>query len=259
MPAETIRVETRYDGQVTDITIGPPPANIVTALMIDELAAELDRHATGQKDVKLVVIRGDGEHFSYGASVEEHRPEQIRDVLPKLHKLIGGMLENPVPTLAAVSGMCLGGGFELVMGCTLIFADEGAAFGVPEIKLGVFPPAASLLLPWLSSSASAARIILGGSNVNAQTAHRLGVVTEMAAPGELDAAIDQFIEKDILRKSASSLRFANRALRSGIAAHWAAHIGDIERLYINDLMATADAVEGITSFLEKRKPVWKNE
>jgi len=257
MSYETITAESRHDGRVEWITLGPAPANIISARLIAELSnaldAAVDRDATG-----LIVVAGEGKHFSYGASVEEHRPEEIRDVLPRLHALIGKMVECPVPTLAAVSGLCLGGGFEVAMACSLVLCDERAKFGVPEIKLGVFPPVASVLLPWLVGSAAATRIILTGENADAEEMNRLGAVVGVAAQGGLDEAVEGFIKNNILEKSSAALRFANRAARSALAAHYRGSIDAMEKLYLDDLMSSEDAVEGITSFLEKRSPQWKN-
>lgn len=259
MSYELITVERQHDGQVTSIVIGPAPANIVSAKAIDELSAEITAHGSDdRRDTKLVVISGEGKHFSFGASVEEHKPDQVGDMLPRLHKMIGELLECPVPTLARVSGLCLGGGFEVVMACSMIICDKTAQFGVPEIQLGVFPPVGSVLLPKLIAANEAARLISTGDKLGADDAHRLGLVSTVAAEGALDDAVREFIEKQILPKSASSIRFACRAARADLVRYYRDNIGAAEKLYLDELMSTADAVEGIQSFLEKRKPGWKN-
>jgi len=258
MHYETIRTESRFDGQVTDILLGPGPANIVTARLMEELSDAIEK-SVDTKATKLIVISGDGKHFSYGASVEEHRASAIREVLPRFHRLVGQMMTCPVPTLARVSGLCLGGGFEVALGCSMIFADVTARFGVPEIKLGVIPPVASVLLPGTTGQSAASRMILGGEMVSAHDALRMGIVAEVAEPDTLDATVDAFIEKSILPKSASSLRFANRAARHAIAMFYWKHIERAEVIYLDELMGTADANEGIEAFIEKREPVWKNE
>jgi cyclohexa-1,5-dienecarbonyl-CoA hydratase len=257
MGYEAIKVEERFNGCVHEVSLGPAPANIVTGQVVDEVGQALEV-AQRNPSVKLFVLTGEGDHFSYGASVEEHRAEVIREVLPRLNALVGRMLDCPLPTLAKVSGLCLGGGFELALGCSMIFADEGAKMGVPEIKLGVFPPVAAVLLPFCATPARAARLVLSGEMIKAPEARDAGIVTTMAAPGELDAVVDAFIEKHILPKSASSLRFANTVVRSALSAHYQADILPAEQMYIEELMATADANEGIEAFLEKRAPVWKD-
>lgn len=261
MSYESIGVERLHDGQVTEITIGPGPANIVTGKVIGELTTEIERHDAESSDygsTKLIVIAGEGKHFSYGASVEEHKPELIRKMLPGFHRLIGAMLECGVPTLAKVSGLCLGGGFEVAMACSMIFCDETAKFSVPEIQLGVFPPVASVLLPRLIAGTEANFLMLTGGNCSGADAHRLGLVNKLTGAGALDEAVSKFIEKHILPKSASSLRIACRAARADILQHYRANIGAAEVLYLDKLMSTADAAEGIESFLAKRPPKWKN-
>jgi len=252
-----ITVEPANDGRVVHVTLGPPPGNIVTAAVVDELDNALE-HANGDPACRLVVIRGAGDHFSYGASVDEHRPEKIQDMLPRFHAFIGRLIDSPVPTLAAVSGLCLGGGFEVALSCSLLFCDDSAKMGVPEIELGVFPPVASVLLPLRVGEARANRAVLTGEKLDAATANSWGLVSGVCPRGKLDATVREFIERRILPRSPSSLRIANRAVRSDTADHYRRHIADLERLYLDRLMQTSDAAEGIAAFLEKRKPRWEN-
>jgi cyclohexa-1,5-dienecarbonyl-CoA hydratase len=130
---------------------------------------------------------------------------------------------------------------------------------VPEIQLGVFPPAASILLPFKLGFAHAAQMILSGEKVPAAELKRVGLVNEVAAAGKLDEAVQAFVEKHVLPKSAASLRLANQASHSILIKHYRAHIQEVERLYLDRLMSTADAVEGIQAFLEKRPAKWKDE
>jgi len=258
MAYKSIKVETRFDGQVTEIHLGPPPANILTGAAMEELMAEIERHhGADTAGVKAIVIAGEGKHFCYGASVEEHQAEQIRVVLPRFHRMIGALLECPVPTIAKVRGRCLGGGLELAISCSVVFADAEAVFAVPEIKLGVLPPVAGVLLPFLAGQSSASEIVLSGEEYPAADMNWFGVVGRVAE-GDLDEAVDEFVEKNLLPKSAASLRMANRVAMHPIVAHYRAHIPTAEKIYLDELMATADANEGIASFLEKRKPEWRN-
>ncbi len=258
MTYSLIKTSDLFDGQVAEITLGPPPANILSARMMDELFAELEKVVATPRH-KLVIFTGTGKHFSFGASVEEHTAEKVSAMLPKFHKLIGALLECPVPALAKVRGLCLGGAFELALACPLLFCEEGAALGVPEIQLAVFPPPASILLPYKTGFAPAARMILSGDKLPATELKRLGLVNEVAAPGKLDDAVQAFIEKNILPKSATALRLANQATQLPLVKHYRANIEELERLYLDRLMSTADAVEGIQAFLEKRTPKWKDE
>jgi cyclohexa-1,5-dienecarbonyl-CoA hydratase len=255
MPYELITTKELFQGQIIEIVLGPAPGNIVTRKLADEFAAELDRIAAEPR-AKLIVVSGEGKHFSYGASVEEHKPDQVGDMLPRFHALIRKLLDCGVPTLAKVSGACLGGGFEIAMACSMLFCNEKAKFALPEIQLGVFPPPACLILPFKVGAAAANEMILTGRQFSATELQRFGMVNQLTAIGELDAGVNDFIEKQIIPKSASSLRFACDAARRSILQHYHTHIGDLEDLYLLKLMGTDDAREGIQAFLEKRTPVW---
>jgi len=257
MTYETLKIDELYDGAVSEIALDAPPGNILTAKMMAEIEAQLDIE-DANADRKLVVFTGAGYHFSFGASVEEHRRDQVGAMLPAFHRLIGKILACPTPTLAKVSGQCLGGGFELALVCTFILAGEEARFATPEISLGVFPPVAALLLPEISGSMLASRMVLTGAKLGAEELHRAGLVMSVSKKGEIDGDAAAFIEKHILPKSASSLRYAHRATRMMLARHYEAHIGELERLYLDELMSSHDANEGISAFLEKRPMEWIN-
>ncbi len=258
MDYQSIAIQESYDGQVAEITLKPAPANIISSAMMGEIYHFL----AAQQEItqrKLVVISGEGKHFSFGASVEEHTPGKVGDMLPKFHRFIGAVLSSRVPTLAKVTGCCLGGGFELALACTFILADAKAKFAVPEINLGVFPPPASVLLPWRAGDAFASEMILGGEMLPAARLKEQGVINGVAEEGTLDAVVAAFIEKVILPKSAAALRHACAASRMSTAAHYEQFIGPLETLYLDGVMRTHDAVEGIAAFLEKRDITWTNE
>jgi len=252
---ETLKLNETFDGQVIELTLNMPPANILSAAMMREISLFM-RQQTKNNKLKLIVFKGEGKNFCFGASVEEHTDDKVKDMLPGFHKMIGEILEHPVTTLAQVTGYCLGGGFEMALACSFIAADETAKFSVPEIHLGVFPPVAAVLLPYLAKSAAAARMIITGTTLNAMELKAAGVVAFVAGKNDLQATVDTFIEEEIVPKSASSLRFAHRACRMSLVRHYRGLIKDMEKSYLNELMKTHDANEGIQSFLEKRGPVW---
>ncbi len=258
MAYDLVTVDETYDGQVTEIVLGPPPGNIVTAKMMSELKSELAAVRANKKK-KLIVVSGSGKHFSFGASVDEHRAELVRDMLPRFHDLVGRMIECEVPILAKVSGLCLGGGFEIVLASTFVFADETASFGVPEIQLGVFPPVACVLLPLRCGEGFAAELILGGGRFGAKELYSHGLVQKVAEPGALDEAVSAFVKSTVLPKSASSFRIACRAIRTLSAGTYRETIAKLEKLYLDELMSTKDANEGIRAFLEKRPAGWSDE
>lgn len=257
MGYELIKLIDTFDGQVTEITLGPPPANILSETAMNEISdAVLNLGKVQNK--KLLVFKGEGKHFCFGASVEEHLPKQVGSMLPKFHKFIAGILSCEIPTLARVTGRCLGGGFELALACNFIFAEKAAIFAVPEIQLGVFPPVACVLLPLRGGDAIASQLILTGENSQSQSLFDRGVVNTVTEDGDLDAVLGKFVEKNIVPKSASSLRIANRAARMLTLNKYQEFIGKLESLYLDELMSTNDGVLGITSFLEKKSPQWQN-
>lgn len=257
MSYKTLEINEKYDGQVVEVILNDAPANILTAAMMAEIRAFLkeDKNCHNRK---LIIFTGAGDHFCFGASVEEHTKDQVNDMLPGFHLMIGDILAHPVPSLARVSGFCLGGGFELAIACGLIFAEARSKYAVPEIQLGVFPPVAAALLPFLSNGVTATHMLLSGAKLSAQDMLNCGLVNEIAQGTELNQRVESYIEKNILPHSASSLRFANRAVRMSLNTIYRQHICDLERLYLDELMKSHDANEGIESFLAKRPPIWKN-
>lgn len=255
MNFDTLALTNRCDGQVLEVTLNTPPANILSARMIGELRAVLAAERTPSRR-RAIVLSGAGAHFCYGASVPEHRAEEVGTMLPRFHGLIDDLLSHPVTSIARVSGRCLGGGFELALGCTLMFADDSARFAVPEIQLGVFPPVAAVLLSHMAAAALAPRMVLGAETLDAAALKRFGLLAALATAGELDAAVDAWIVKNLLPRSAASLRCAHRAMRAPLLAYYRDQIAAVERFYLDELMATHDANEGIAAFMDKRAPVW---
>ena len=235
-------------------TIFHPTGNIITAELVGALRTALDPLAENPH-LKLITIEGAGSDFSFGASIPEHAPEQIGWVLPEMHALIYDLLEAPAPTAAMVRGRCYGGGFELALACDFVFAEEGASFSLPEIALGVFPPAASALLPLRAGYAKATRTILTGAPVPAADWASTGLV-HLAGNGSLATAVEDWFTTHLAPKSAAALRHAAAAARLGLLAHVRDVLPKLERLYLDDLMRTHDAVEGIAAFLGRRRPSW---
>ena len=252
MRFEKIRLEFTHQERVARITLASPKANILDRAMIRELEEAVSQCAG--RPLNAVVITAEGPHFSFGASVQEHLPDQIASTLRALHGLLRRLHEAPAPVIAAVRGQCLGGGFELALACDLIVADNTAQFAVPEIKLAVFPPAASALLPLRVGQALAARLLLTGAAITADEAARSGLVSRVAE--DLDAEIERWLESDFLPRSPSSLQFGCRAARMSLRRALGEELTQLERLYLSELMTTPDAEEGVRAFLEKRAPRW---
>lgn len=236
-------------------TLYHPKGNILTSELIGALRSALGA-VTENPHLKLITIEGAGDDFSFGASIPEHVPGEIDRVLPEMHALIYEMLDALAPTAALVRGRCFGGGFELALACDFILAEENATFALPEIALGVFPPAASALLPMRVGYGAATRAILTGEVLDAAAWHARNVVTLVAPKGGLHEAADAWFAEHLAPKSAAALRYAAAAARTGLAAHVHDVLPQLERLYLEDLMRTQDAVEGIDAFMAKRAPSW---
>lgn len=244
-----------HDGQILRLRLAKPKANIVDAEMIDAMSAALTSHA-GNDSLMAVLLDAEGPHFSFGASVEEHLPDQCAEMLRKINALILQMLEYPVPIVAAIRGQCLGGGLELACAANPIVAAPDAMLGQPEIRLAVIAPAASCLLPERIGQAQAEMLLLSGNAVDAQRAFDIGLVDQVSdAPEEAALA---WIEENLLGKSASSLRIALTAARHDYIERIRTKLNAVEKMYLDVLMQTEDPVEGLTAFLEKRDPVWQN-
>jgi cyclohexa-1,5-dienecarbonyl-CoA hydratase len=227
--------------------------HVLDAALVDALVALFQR-ARRSPGLKAVVLEGDGLHFSYGASVQEHLPDEAARMLTRFGSLLYALLDSGVVVIAAVRGRCLGGGLELVSAAHRIVASPDATFAQPEIALGVFPPFACVLLPERIGRARAEDLCLTGRAVDAGEAQTMGLVDEVAAD-PAGAALG-WARAHLASKSASSLRCAVRAARLGLVRRLRAELPALERLYLDDLMRTGDATEGLRAFLEKRPPVW---
>jgi cyclohexa-1,5-dienecarbonyl-CoA hydratase len=251
-----LRVWLDRDGALLRLRLNRPKANVLDAAMIAAVARTLAEHGKPGA-IRAALVDAEGPHFSFGASVEEHLPDQCADMLKGLHALLIAMLEWPRPILVAVRGQCLGGGLEFALAGSLIFAAPDAKLGQPEMNLGVFAPAASCLLPFRVSQATAEDLLLSGRSVGAEEASRMGIVSFVATDPE--AAALEYFDKHLAGKSAASLGFAMRAAREGMLPEAKRRIAAVERLYLEGLMATHDATEGLQAFLAKRAPQWKHE
>jgi len=238
------------------LVLDHPPLNILTRAELAAMRRELAMLADDQS-LRVLVLSARGKHFSAGADVGEHVPPQHLTLIPEFLDTIGELEAFPVPVIAAVRGKCLGGGFELVQPVDIIVAGEGASFGQPEIVLGVFPPAAVVLLPGRVPAGVAAQLIYSGDPISAAAAERCGLVARLAPDDAVEQVADELARR-IARHSAAALRAAKRAVRGpGADARRAAlrHAGDA---YLHDLMDTHDAVEGLRAFVDKRQPAWSN-
>ncbi len=243
------------DGRLLRLRLDRPKANILDAAMIGALDEAFAGQASAEA-LRGILIDASGPHFSFGASIEEHLPGQCAAMLASFHRLLLRLFASPVPILVAVRGQCLGGGLELASVGHLVFAAPDAKFGQPEIQIGVFAPAASCLLPERVGLAAAEDLLLSGRSIGAEEASRIGLTTEIA--NDPEAAALGYFDSHLAPKSASSLCFATRAAREGTLERVSAKLAAVERLYVEELMASEDAVEGLAAFIEKRPARWKD-
>jgi len=248
-----VNLRTEHDGQLGRLLLNAPKGNVLDAVMMRETIAALEDLGR-LPALKLIVIEGEGGHFSFGASVEEHRAEPCKEMIPLFGRLFRALIDARVATLAAVRGQCLGGGMELALFCNWVFAHPSACFGQPEIRLGVFPPAAAIVLPLLVGQALADEVCLTGRMYTGAEALACRLVHTVAE--DLERAVQEFFAQHIAPHSAAALRLALRATRHPFNQTFLNRWAELERLYLDELMATYDANEGIRAFLAKRPPQW---
>jgi len=245
-----LRIEERE--RVARVTIDRPPLNILNIGMVAEIAEGLVRLPAQNE---FIVFRGAGGRFSAGADVADHTPERVGRLLGAFHRVFHEMGAGHAVTIAAVEGHCLGGGCELAMCCDFILAEESATFGFPEIKLGCFPPIAMVALPRMIPGHAAFDLILTGKTISAQEASGLGMVTRVVPDGQLTQAVDGLLA-EMKHLSPPVLRLTRRLTRTAGFKDEEKELTEIENLYLEELIRTQDAVEGVRAFLEKRAPVW---
>jgi len=247
------------EDRVARITFARPPLNVFNIAMMREILAALNECAP-QRDTAAIVFDAapDSRAFSAGVAVEDHAPETVYQMLDTFHSIFRALQQAAKPSVAIVDGPALGGGCELVAACDLVVATNRARFGQPEIKLGVFPPIAAILLPRIIGEKRAAELVLTGELIEADEALHLGLVNYVVPPVELQDKVEDLLSK-LRDLSASALAMARAALDVGRRKNFEAALTEVENLYLHELMRTADANEGVRAFMEKRKPKWRNK
>lgn len=253
--AAPLKTWVERDGALLRLRLARPKANLIDAEMIAALHAAFDAHRA-HRGLRGVLLDAEGSHFSFGASVPEHLPEHCAAMLASLHALILAMLEFPAPILVAVRGACLGGGLEVALAGGRIYAAPDAQLGQPEMKLGVFAPAASCLMPYRLRQPAAEDILYSGRSVGGEEALAMGLVDCVAADPESEALA--YFEAHLVDKSAAALACALGAARGALIPAVRLRLAEVERLYLDTLMRTRDANEGLAAFLDKRPPKWEH-
>jgi cyclohexa-1,5-dienecarbonyl-CoA hydratase len=244
------------DVDVVRITLARPPLNILTTEMMVDLQVALEA-AAERPALKALVLAAEGKAFCAGVAVEDHLGERARPMLETFHGVFLALRALECPTIAAVQGAALGGGAELATFCDVVVADEGATFGQPEIRVGVFSPIAVLHYPLRVGPARALRLLLTGEIIGAAEALRIGLADRVVPPGTLADAVESEVGR-FRTLSAVVLRLTKRAVRDAQGLPFDGGLAVLEELYHHALMTTADAEEGLRAFVEKRKPVWRD-
>lgn len=243
---------------VATITINRPPMNVLHIPAIEEMISAL-RELENRSDIFLIVFRGAGEKaFSAGVDIKDHTVDKVEGMLRSFHEVFRILHTSRWITVASVHGFCLGGGMELALFCDWVVAEENATFAQPEIKVGCYPPVAAAMLPKWIGYKKALEITMLGENMTAGQLYNLGLVSRLAAPGQLASATQALIDK-LSAMSFSVLQLTKKAVIAGNdATTFVQALNAAESIYIDELMKTNDLNEGIAAFMEKRKPVWTN-
>ncbi len=254
MPAQLSRIAVALEPPLARVTLQHAPLNVIDIAMMDELATALD-DIEAREQVAVVVLSASGKAFSVGVDVAVHTPDKIQEMLSKFHAVILKLVGTKKVTIAAVHGHCLGGGAELAMVCDLVYTAENATWGFPEIKLGCYPTVAATALAALVGQKHAADLVLTGRTISGSEAASIGLVNRALADEQVDAAVQQSVQS-LLQLSPAALAITKKAIYAWSSMHFDKGLARAEQIYLDELMKTEDAQEGIRAFVEKRKPVW---
>jgi cyclohexa-1,5-dienecarbonyl-CoA hydratase len=257
MSSEYQHIRFRVDDRVARITFARPPLNVFNIAMMHEIGAALAECA--RREIVAIVFSADKDcrAFSAGVAVEEHVQETIYQMLDSFHSIFRQLEQLAKPVIALVDGAALGGGCEVVAACDIVIASDRSRFGLPEIKLGVFPPVAAILLPMVIGQKRARELILTGEIIDAVEAGRLGLCNHVIPSAHLEPKLLEVTAK-LKELSGASLEYTRRALDLGRGRTLDEALKEQENIYLHELMKTLDANEGVKAFMEKRKPVWRH-
>ncbi len=248
------RLKVDIHSVVARIALDNAPLNVIDIPMMDELSralAEIEQRT----DISVIVLSGEGKGFSAGVDIAAHTPEKIQTMLAKFHAAIRALVSSKKVTVAAVHGNCLGGGAELAMVCDIVHTTASAQWGFPEIKLGCYPPVACTALAALVGQKRAAELILTGRTISGTEAGAIGLANRSVRDDELKDKLDRTVE-ELSRLSPAALALTKKAIYAWDAMHFDKGLSRAEKIYLEELMKTADAQEGIHAFLQKRQPHW---
>ena len=249
------RIAVALAAPVARITLQHAPLNVIDIAMMDELATAIG-DIEERPEISVIVLGATGKAFSTGVDVAAHAPEKVQEMLSRFHGVILKLVGTKKVTIAGVRGHCLGGGAELAMVCDLVYTSQAAGWGFPEIKLGCYPPVAATALAALVGQKHASDLVLSGRTISGAEAAAIGLVNRALPDEQVDAAVEEAV-KHLSQLSPAALAVTKKAMYGWNAMHFDKGLARAEQIYLDELMKTEDAQEGIAAFMEKRKPVWK--
>jgi cyclohexa-1,5-dienecarbonyl-CoA hydratase len=247
-------IETEVRPPVARIRLANPPLNVIDLAMAQELRRAL-ASLEARPEVSVIVFEGDIRSFSAGVDIKAHAPEQVREMLTSFHAVIRAIVGSRKVTIASVRGACLGGGAEMALVCDIVYTARDATWGFPEIRLGCYPPVAAVALPALVGQKRASELILTGRQISGDEAVVIGMANRSSRAEEVERLVEETVG-ELVRLSAAALAHAKKALYAWDAIHFDKGLARAEKIYLDELVSTADAREGIMAFLEKRSPQW---
>ncbi|MGB8011090.1 MAG: enoyl-CoA hydratase/isomerase family protein [Terriglobales bacterium] len=256
-PVTTNRIDVESGNPVARIRLNNPPLNVIDARMTQELQETLAR-LESRPDVSVIVFEGDTRAFSAGVDIKAHLPEQIHEMLASFHAVIRAIVASRKVTIAAVRGKCLGGGAELAAVCDMVYTAHDARWGFPEIKLACYPPVVAVALPALIGQKRASELILTGREFSGDEAAAMGLATRSVAAAELESVVEQTLA-ELRQLSPVALAHAKKAIYAWDSIHFDKGLARAEKIYLEELISTEDAREGIIAFLDKRRPKWTGQ
>jgi cyclohexa-1,5-dienecarbonyl-CoA hydratase len=240
---------------VARITLQNTPLNIIDIPMMDELSAAL-AEIESKPEVSVIIFSGGGNCFSAGVDVAAHTPDKVASMLERFHRVIRSLIATRKVTIASVHGHCLGGGAELAMVCDLVYTSDDAQWGFPEIQLGCFPPIAVTALSSLVGQKRASDLIFTGRTITGSEAAAIGLASGAVRGDQLERIVNEAVHK-LSSLSAAALAITKKAIYAWDSMHFDKGLARAEKVYLDELMQTEDAREGIRAFMEKRQPKWK--
>jgi cyclohexa-1,5-dienecarbonyl-CoA hydratase len=249
------RIALELSAPIARLTLTNPPLNIIDISMMEELFEALTE-INARTDISVLIVSGSQKAFSVGVDIAAHTPDKVEQMLTKFHSVIRTLIGLRQVSIAAVHGMCLGGGAEIAMVCDMVYTSELATWGFPEIKLGCFPPVAVTALAALVGQKHAADLVLTGRSITGREAANIGLANTVVPEVDMERALQEAVH-NLSQLSPAALAITKKAIYAWDSIHFDKGLARAEKIYFDELMKTQDAQEGINAFLGKRPPAWK--